>query len=131
MSAFDTSFEGEHADLGVMAVEAEEEEYTRASGVGEFLVKKLSDVFDNCAKSLSEGGMKVYLRVRPSSSKAPLGSTVTIDSETTIVTNAPETSKRAQYTKTEERHYVSLNDHRTNSMDELLSNTAWYICFPL
>jgi len=79
-----------------------------------FPIKKLSDVFDNCAKSMSEGNMKVYLRVRPSSSSkqsvgaggVESGSTINIESDTSIVTNAPESSKRAQYTKMEERHYV-------------------------
>jgi hypothetical protein len=80
-----------------------------------FPIKKLSDVFDNCAKS--DGNMKVYLRVRPSSSSkqsvgaggVEIGSTINIESDTSIVTNAPESSKRAQYTKMEERHYVCFS----------------------
>jgi hypothetical protein len=32
----------------------------------------------------------------------------------TIVTNAPESSKRAQYTKQEERKYVSIADDMTS-----------------
>ena len=64
--------------------------------------KNLSDVFDGC---MANGGMKVYLRVRPIKSKEE--GTITVESDTSIVTNAPESSKRAQYTKTEARHYVS------------------------
>jgi hypothetical protein len=64
-------------------------------------IKKLGDVFETCAKS--ESSMKVFLRVRPKSSK--MENTISVDSETTIRTNAPEKSKRAQYTKTEERVY--------------------------
>lgn len=71
-------------------------------------VRKLKDSFDEAA-----GQLKVYLRVRPSSTKAE--STVRITSDTSIVTTAPETSKRAAYTKTEERHYV------------LLSNATYYL----
>ena len=72
-----------------------------------FPIKKLSEVFDTCAKA--EGNMKVYLRVRPAASKAAGEgvSTITVESDTSIVTNAPDSSKRAQYTKMEERHYVS------------------------
>ena len=54
---------------------------------------------------MANGGMKVYLRVRPIKSKEE--GTITVESDTSIVTNAPESSKRAQYTKTEARHYVS------------------------
>lgn len=98
-------------------------------------VKKLSDAFDSCAKG--EGNMKVYLRIRPISNKSNYESTITVESgkrnseragnvmtlfclltlvlllsspnttEQIIVTNAPESSKRAQYTKLEERKYVS------------------------
>lgn len=63
-------------------------------------IKKLSDMFDSCIKP--ESHMKVYLRVRPTSKSE---STISVESETAIVTNAPDSSKRAQYTKTEERHY--------------------------
>lgn len=77
-----------------------------------FPVKKLSDVFEALQNQATkdkqeEEHMKVYLRVRPSSSKHSTESTINVESETSIVTNAPESSKRAQYTKTEERHYVS------------------------
>jgi hypothetical protein len=99
-------------------------------------VKKLSDAFDSCGKG--EGNMKVYLRIRPMPSKCISESTIIVESgetlnsshlisihhlrsrlltlpalrlffsDQTIVTNAPESSKRAQYTKLEERKYVSL-----------------------
>ena len=66
-------------------------------------IKKLSTVFDGMVKP-DENNMKVYLRVRPFKSKEE--STITIESDTTIISHAPESSKRAQYTKTESRHYV-------------------------
>lgn len=68
-------------------------------------VKKLSTVFDGMVKP-DEGNMKVYLRVRPFKGKEE--GTIIIESDNSIVTNAPESSKRAQYTKTESRHYVSI-----------------------
>jgi len=69
-------------------------------------IKKLSEEFDLAASgSKSDDSMKVYLRVRPISDKRD--STVTVESDTAISTSAPESSKRAHYTKTEERHYVS------------------------
>ena len=66
-------------------------------------IKKLSEEFDNVAKS--EDSMKVYLRVRPISDKTD--STMSIESSNSIKTCAPDVSKRAQYTKLEERQYVS------------------------
>lgn len=111
MSQIDTSFD----DCSQLSLEniANDDNYNEfddtSSRAESFPIKKLSDVFDNCAKSMSEGNMKVYLRVRPSSSKGLVAaeSTISVESETSIVTNAPDSSKRAQYTKTEERHYVS------------------------
>jgi hypothetical protein len=67
--------------------------------------KKLCDAFENCVKPNGDH-MKVFLRVRPINMKTE--STMIIDSETSITTNAPESSKRAQYTKTEARSYVSF-----------------------
>lgn len=67
-------------------------------------VKKLCDSFDNCVpKPNEETGMKVYLRVRPTKGD----STITVDSDCSIITTAPDSSKRALYTKMESRHYVS------------------------
>jgi len=67
--------------------------------------KKLSQAFDSCVtKSENEEYMKVFLRVRPTNNKSE--STITVESDNSIVTNAPESSKRAAYTKTESRHYV-------------------------
>jgi hypothetical protein len=112
-------------------------------------VKKLSDAFDSCAKG--EGNMKVYLRIRPISNKSNYESTITVESgkrnsartghvmtlfclltlillplshtttEQIIVTNAPESSKRAQYTKLEERKYVSY------SVDDFSSEPIAYL----
>lgn len=67
-------------------------------------IKKLSTVFDGMVKADDGNNMKVYLRVRPFKGKEE--GTITIESENSIITNAPEQSKRAQYTKTESRHYV-------------------------
>ncbi len=74
-------------------------------------VKKLADMFNTCATKgneegarSSEDGMKVYLRVRPCNKPE---TTILVESDTSIVTTAPESSKRALYTKTESRHYVS------------------------
>ncbi len=68
-------------------------------------VKKLCDTFDSCAAKINEeSGMKVYLRVRPTKGS---DSTITVDSDCSIVTTAPDSSKRALYTKMESRHYVS------------------------
>ena len=66
-------------------------------------VKKLNDTFDNCITKGEETGMKVYLRVRPTKGET----TIVVDSNTSIVTTAPDVSKRALYTKMESRHYVS------------------------
>jgi len=75
-------------------------------GTIKFPIKKLSEVFDACiAAPHAQETMKVYLRVRPSSAGKG-NSTIELDSETSIVTQAPESSKRAQYTKLERRQYV-------------------------
>jgi hypothetical protein len=65
-------------------------------------VKKLAELFDTCAAK-NEDGMKVFLRVRPCNKQE---STIIVESDYTILTNAPDSSKRALYTKTESRHYV-------------------------
>lgn len=101
MSKLDCSFHDHESavDLGSIIADfanADEDNSARVP------VKKLADLFDNCA-SKNEDGMKVYLRVRPSSKPE---STIFVESEQTIVTNAPDSSKRALYTKTESRHYV-------------------------
>lgn len=64
-------------------------------------MKRLAGAFDEVNTN-----MKVYLRVRPFKGKEE--GTIKIESDTSIVTVAPEQSKRAQYTKTESRNYVSL-----------------------
>jgi len=82
--------------------------------------KNLSDVFDGC---MANGGMKVYLRVRPIKSKEE--GTITVESDTSIVTNAPESSKRAQYTKTEARHYIfSRVFGGTSAQDDIFNHAA-------
>ena len=83
-------------------------------------VKKLSEAFDNCAKD----GMKVYLRIRPTILQNE-ESTITVDSDSTIVTNAPDNSKRAQYTKLEERKYAFTRVFAHNAhQSEVYVNTA-------
>lgn len=66
-------------------------------------IKKLSDTFEGCVKD--DSSLKVFLRVRPVPNKQE--TTITVDSDNTIVTHAPDSSKRAAYTKLETRHYVS------------------------
>lgn len=105
MSKLDCSFAERDAgiDLGDIIADfanADEDNSARIP------VKKLADIFDTCAtKVTNDDGMKVYLRVRPSSKP---GSTIFVESEHSIVTNAPDSSKRALYSKAESRHYVSL-----------------------
>lgn len=64
-------------------------------------MKRLAGAFDEVNTN-----MKVYLRVRPFKGKDE--GTIKIESENSIITVAPEQSKRAQYTKTESRNYVSV-----------------------
>jgi hypothetical protein len=98
----DTSFEADSGDLAD-ALDQGTDGLTDTTGT--FPVKKLSEVFDGLVATKVEECMKVYLRVRPSSAK--LGSdTIEVESDTSIVTSAPESSKRAQYTKMERRHYA-------------------------
>jgi hypothetical protein len=73
-----------------------------------FPIKKLQMSFDDLAKPPipeNSNAMRVSVRVRPLE-KGKEG-TIRITSDSEIVTTAPEASRRAQYTKTEERHYVS------------------------
>jgi hypothetical protein len=66
-------------------------------------IKKLSAEFENCMKN--EDHMKVVLRVRPLVNPKN-ENTISVISDTSILTTAPEISKRAQYTKKEERYYT-------------------------
>eukprot|EP01031_Cornospumella_fuschlensis_P026756 gene26756-32331_t len=74
-------------------------------------IKKLSDTFEGCVKD--DSSLKVYLRVRPVPNKQE--TTITVDSDTTIVTHAPDNSKRAAYTKLETRHYMFSKVFGTHS----------------
>ncbi len=95
----DNSFDGQdQVDINFPIAESEEEDHHETVPV-----KKLSDMFDNCANN-KDASFKVFLRVRPIPDK--MESTIIVESETSIVTNAPESSKRAQYTKKEERKYT-------------------------
>lgn len=101
METLDRSFDGnEIADLASVVAEFPDSEDATGDKIP---VKKLSEEFDNVARS--DENMKVYLRVRPIADK--FDSTVTIESGNSIKTSAPDVSKRAQYTKMEERVYVS------------------------
>lgn len=101
--ALDQSFDDkEVADLASVVAEFPDNDELPEINIP---VKKLSEEFDNAAKP--DDSMKVYLRVRPIADKAD--STVIVETSNTILTSAPESSKRAQYTKTEERRYVSAN----------------------
>ena len=86
-----------------------------------FPIKALDTVFDSIAPAVKseDDHMGVYLRVRPSSGPST-ESTIDVESETSIVTKAPESSKRAQYTKTEERHYVSEHLRDSNALRYIL-----------
>ena len=65
-------------------------------------IKKLSEAFEGCIKS--DEFLKVFLRVRPINNK--LDSTIVVESENSIITTAPDGSRRAQYTKQESRNYI-------------------------
>lgn len=65
--------------------------------------KKLEDCFDNLASKPSNSHLRVFLRVRPVSDSTE--STMTSFTDTCIVTTAPNDSKRAKFTKLEERNY--------------------------
>jgi hypothetical protein len=111
--AYDTSFdENDNTDMMEVITDIPDNDDNGA----DYPIKKLQGSFEDAAskRSTSSGlsgsldnssGMKVYLRVRPSSG-AKAESTVHVISDVAIKTIAPQMSKRAQYTKTEERKYV-------------------------
>lgn len=102
MKAVDNSFDGdEPADLNSIIAEFPhaDDEASELNAAA----KKLQDTFDDVAR-YSDSSLKVFLRVRPSSSVAE--STIKVVSDTEMITTAPEVSNRAKYTKTEERQYV-------------------------
>jgi hypothetical protein len=101
-NSMDTSFDGQTCDFSDLPAIAGAADGPRVAPVP----KKLIDSFEDAAKI--ESCLKVFLRVRPSS-HSNNESTVRVVSETEIVTVAPEASKRAQYTRTEERQYVSAD----------------------
>ena len=78
-------------------------------------IKKLQRTFDDMVKTTDdastrlsgeESGMKVYIRIKPSNKPAEM--TMKVLNEVSLMANAPEESKRALYTKMEERQYVIL-----------------------
>lgn len=83
--------------------------------------KKLSQEFEGCIKS--DEFMKVFLRIRPISSKSE--STILAESDTSILTTAPESSRRAQYTKLEYRNYIFSKVFGPNTQqDEVYEQAA-------
>jgi hypothetical protein len=116
----DNSFDEQTQNLDINSVIAEFPNGDDQPGCN-IPIKKLSVEFDNFANPIilktnlnddvtnnlsleKETNMKVFIRIRPTD-KTSDTNTITVLSDTTIVTNAPESSKRAQYTKMEERHY--------------------------
>jgi len=121
----ENSFDNENNTCDLAAVIAEFPE-DDAPGMN-IPVKKLSDMFDsvvnkNIASSDDIVNMQVYVRIRPTSNGS---STIKIESDTSITTIAPESSKRAQYTKTEERHYNFTHIYGPSSKQtDVFSKTA-------
>lgn len=125
-NSLESSFSGESEEYSEAIVNFDGENgNTNVDPSTKFPIKQLNGVFDSCAENGSkrdDDQMRVFLRVRPSSGKST-DSTITVESDTSIVTNAPENSKRAQYTKMEERHYVStLLLHMSLHFDQFDSN---------
>ena len=116
-NSLETSFSGESEEYSEAIVNFDGENGNiNVDPSTKFPIKQLNSAFDSCAMNNAKADddqMRVFLRVRPSSGKNT-DSTITVESETSIVTNAPENSKRAQYTKMEERHYVSTNYSATS-----------------
>lgn len=111
--------EGQQTDLSTMIAELPIQDSQQIP----IPIKKLSDDFDNCFKNshADNDHMKVYLRVRPvdqTSSSSALINTINVLSDTTIVTTAPEVSKRAQYSKKEERLYAFNKVFDQNSVQQ-------------
>jgi hypothetical protein len=115
MDTLNNSFDSiEDAESESVLSALQPHQFSSASAVDEAHIqahiKKLSDAFEGCIRQPQpESQMKVFLRIRPilTGSSAPVNSTIRATGNTTITTTAPDTSKRAQYTKTEERNYVS------------------------
>ena len=121
----ENSFDNENNTCDLAAVIAEFPE-DDAPGMN-IPIKKLSDMFDsvvnkNIASPDDIVNMQVYVRIRPTSNGS---STIKIESDTSITTIAPESSKRAQYTKTEERHYNFTHIYGPSSKQtDVFSKTA-------
>ena len=79
-------------------------------------IKKLQRTFDEMVKTAGDdattrpneydSGMKVFIRIKPSSKPADM--TMKVLNDVALTATAPEESKRALYTKMEERQYVIL-----------------------
>jgi kinesin family protein 22 len=107
MEDLDNSFDGAEQTVDLNCIMPEFADQDDLTG-NKIPVKKLSQMFDSVsgkeASTSANTGLKVYLRVRAIAAK--LENTITVESATSIVSNAPESSKRAQYSKREERHYA-------------------------
>jgi Kinesin motor domain len=105
MSAADISFDSQDDIADVNSIIADfpidgDDDAT----VSSIPVKKLEGSFDTIAKNDTVvSQLRVFLRVRPISGN--LESTITVHSDVSIVTTAPEISNRAKHTKMEERSY--------------------------
>lgn len=118
----ENSFDNENGSCDLAAVIAE---FPECDGSGMNIpVKKLSEMFDSVvSKNIGEDivNMQVYLRIRPSNGI----STIKVENDTSIITMAPESSKRAQYTKTEERHYNFTHIYGpTSKQTDVFNKTA-------
>ena len=118
----ENSFDNENGSCDLAAVIAE---FPECDGSGMNIpVKKLSEMFDSVvSKNIGEDivNMQVYLRIRPSNGI----STIKVENDTSIITIAPESSKRAQYTKTEERHYNFTHIYGpTSKQTDVFNKTA-------
>ena len=111
MSSADISFDGHAEDMpDVNSVISASEDGVENDSTG-IPIKKLENAFETIAKTESNAtadgkasSLRVFLRVRPISSKHE--NTITVDSETSIISTAPVISNRAKYTKLEERCYT-------------------------
>ena len=107
--AADISFDGQEEDMpDVNTVISGSEIDDHDSSIP---IKRLENAFETIAKtepnSTADGktnSLRVFLRVRPISTK--LENTISIESDTSIVSSAPVISNRAKYTKLEERCYT-------------------------
>lgn len=105
----DISFDGQEEDMPDVNTVISGTEYDDSDS--SVPIKRLENAFETIAKtepnSTADGktsSLRVFLRIRPISMK--LENTISIESDTSIVSSAPVISNRAKYTKLEERCYT-------------------------